>query len=378
MIGILTFYWADDYGALLQAYALKTYLSKYQETVMIPYYPAVLRSRYHLIQYSQQEGRLRKGYGIVRGMLDRRFRSDFMAKCKISRFRGKYLTGVRECLNDSKEIYEFDRHVDTYVVGSDQVWNPEITEGFQEGYFCTFRLLRGEEARYIAYAPSIGSERLEERYSQQLLELLTNFDEISLREPSAMPYMKELYEGKLSVVLDPVFLLKKKEWERLIRTKRRIKKNYIAVYYTEYNQAMAEYLQCLEKNTGMHVLVLKPKQEDVHWTDNQVFARGCGLSEFLEWMYYAPYVVTNSFHGTALSVIFHKQFAVFPHSVRNARISDLLEMLDLKKRMVDTREIVLHIDETIDWKKADEALKEEVKVSKEFIRKEICNSSRVI
>lgn len=371
MIGILTFYWADDYGALLQAYGLKTYLNKYQETIMIPYYPAALRSRYRLLQCSKQEGGLQNGYGIVREMLDPRFRSDFIAKCKISRFRRKYLTAAKECLSNSKEIYEFNKQIDTYVVGSDQVWNPDITEGFQEGYFCTFCTLRGEEARYVAYAPSIGSQRLEERYSRQFLELLTNFDVVSLRESSAMPYMKEIYKGKLSVVLDPVFLLEKKEWERLIRTERRIKRDYIAVYDTEYNQAMSEYLQRLERNTGMHVLILKPRQEDERWTDNQVYAKGCGLSEFLEWIYYAPYVVTNSFHGTALSVIFHKQFAVFPHSVRNARISDVLEVVGLKKRMAYTGDDVLHIDETIDWKRTDEALKEAVNASKAFIRKEI-------
>ena len=112
-------------------------------------------------------------------------------------------------------------------------------------------------------------------------------------------------------------------------------------------------------------------QEDVRWTDNQVYAKGCGLLEFLEWIYYAPYVVTNSFHGTALSVIFHKQFAVFPHSVRNARIWDVLEMAGLKRRMAYTGEDVSHMDEMIDWKSADEALKEAVEASKEFIRKEI-------
>ncbi len=375
MIGVLTFYWADDYGALLQSYAIKTYLSRYQETVMIPYYPIALRSRYRLIYYNEADNFWKKSFvfviQITGQILYRRLYSNLMAKRKMKYFREKYLTDVHSHLRSSKEIYEFNKTIDTYVVGSDQVWNPEITEGLQEGYFCTFRIWRKERSRYIAYAASIGEEHLEKKFDQPVSEYLVNFDAISLREPSAIPYIEKLCNRNLQAVLDPVFLLEREEWESLINTNRKKKKGYIAVYYTEYNPTMADYLRQLELYTGLTILILAPKIRSFYWTDNQTYAKGCGPLDFLELLYHADYVVTNSFHGIAMSIIFHKQFVAFPHSVRNTRLLDILHTLYLETRMVCNEQNIEFIDEKIDWKRVDQDLKEAVKYSKEFIEREI-------
>ena len=117
MIGVLTFYWADDYGALLQSYAIKTYLSRYQETVMIPYYPIALRSRYRLIYYNEADNFWKKSFvfviQITGQILYRRLYSNLMAKRKMKYFREKYLTDVHSHLRSSKEIYEFNKTIDT-------------------------------------------------------------------------------------------------------------------------------------------------------------------------------------------------------------------------------------------------------------------------
>lgn len=375
MIGILTFYWADDYGALLQSYAIKTYLNRYQETILIPYFPEELRHRYRFIQFNKRDKGLGKCYRVVRqiiGQISRGvFYSNWKAKCKISRFRKRYLTDNSRRLRNSWEIYEFHKGIDTYVVGSDQVWNPRITEGLQEGYFCTFKTWRKSHSRYVAYAASIGSERLEESFDQLVSEYLDHFDAISLREHSAVPYIEKLCDKNLEVVLDPVFLIGREGWEALIRTNRKRRKGYIAVYYTEYNQKMADYLKQLEQETGFYILLLAPKNRGFHCTDNQVNAVGCGPLEFLEYLYHAEYVVTNSFHGLAMSIIFHKPFVVFPHSVRNARLSDILHTVHLEARIVEEGQTTELIREKIDWTKVDESLEKAVGYSKMFIEREI-------
>lgn len=372
-IGILTFYWADDYGALLQSYALKTYLNKYQKAVLIPYVPKALRSRYCLLEDNTDTSLMRSCYKKAKRILSRTFFNELIVKCKMSRFRAKYLINTYQRLDNSEDICKFRKDIGTYVIGSDQVWNPEITDGFQEGYFCTFRQWRKEISRYVAYAVSIGTERLNEQYDQAFSKLLVNFDAISLREPSAVLYVESLCDKTLDVVLDPVFLLEREEWELLLRTGGKVKyREYIAVYYTEYNQVMSEYLKELEKYTGLNVLILKPQTEEIYyWTDNQVYATSCGPIEFLELVNHANYVVTNSLHGVALSIIFHKKFAVFQHSVRNARLLDLLQLVQLESRIVGTREEVGEINKSIDWEKVDELLNEKIEYSKEFIRKEI-------
>lgn len=371
MIGILTFYWADDYGALLQSYALKAYLSRYQKTILIPYVPWRLRTRYRVALYQENDGFWRRGYQITRTLMSRTFYHDLEAKCRMSRFRKKYLTNGLRVLSTSEDITKFGKNIHAYVAGSDQIWNPEITEGFQEGYFCTFRKGNKKGKRYIAYAASIGTESLEEQYNGPLAELLKNFDAISLREAQSVPYIKKLYDKELTVALDPVFLLGKQEWEKLLKSGRKRSEGYIALYYTEYNQEMAEYLQYLEACTGLYVLILNPKKEDYRWSKKQRYAAGCGPVEFLEQMYHAEYVVTNSFHGTAMSIIFHKQFLAFPHSTRSARLTNILRTFHLESRMPDGEGLSAQIDEKIDWIKVDMALWGEIRHSKEFIKNEI-------
>ncbi len=368
MIGILTFYWADDCGAMLQSYALKTYLSQYQETVFIPYFPKPLRSRYRLLRYHELDNIFRRCYKITKQLMPWTFYKNCRLKYNMCRFRKMYLTEERRRLHSARGIYDYTDQIETYVVGSDQVWNPEITAGFQDGYFCTFRSWKKDAARYVAYAASIGSERLDEKYTKTLSGLLQNFDAISLREALAVPYIQQACEQELTVVLDPVFLIKREEWLSLFDTKVQRKRKYIAVYYTEYNDEMAKYLRKMERETGWEVLMLR--MGTFHWTEHTKYAIGCGPSEFLELIYHAEYVVTNSFHGTAFSILFQKPFTVFLHSRQGARIRDLLRVACLEDHLTDTADDIT-IDAKIDWERTEKALQKTIRHSKEFIEKEI-------
>lgn len=232
MIGILTFYWADDYGALLQCLALKTYLNKYQETTIIPYFPESLRSRYQLMKDNWICDFINRSYHIKWQIRELQiFYDKFLTKYKMNLFRKKYFALDKKMLGSSKDIYNLgkEKGIDTYVVGSDQVWNPEITDGIQDGYFCTFRQWSGEEMRYITYAASLGAECLPDIYRDNLPELLSYFDVISLQEKQAMPYIRQLYDKFLTVVLDPVFLLEEEEWKTLVKKKE--KTVYCSILY---------------------------------------------------------------------------------------------------------------------------------------------------
>lgn len=395
MIGILTFYWADDYGAMLQSYALKTYLNKYGKAVLIPYFPRNLRGRYGLICYNRADNLPRRLYKMARRQLKpKAFYYNLKRKRGMNGFRRAYLTDEKRHLASSNEIYRYSREIDTYVVGSDQVWNPEITEGFQEGYFCTFRRYRGDHVRCVSYAASIGMEKLEKKYDEELSGLLANFDMISIREPLSEPYLAKRWGKKPEVVLDPVFLLEKKEWEEILEKLpkkalnamiygrdggRRFsyekavssKRGYIAVYDTEYLPEMAEYLNKLEKDSGLFVVVIHAMEKTYRWTESEKLLIGQSPLEFLAILYHASYVVTNSFHGTALSIILKKQFVTFPHSTRGARMRDLLRIAHLEDRLVTGKEKAVRIEEKIDWDEAGQALEKEIIHSKAFIQNEI-------
>jgi len=371
VIGILTFYWADDYGALLQCCALKAYLGRYRETVVIPYFPKPLRRRYRLLRTDPNARLLRRGYELAGRLIPWRFYRRWKRKRSMRLFRRRYLTRERRMLSSSREIAAFSGKIDTYVAGSDQVWNPEITEGLQEGYFCTFRRFLGKNCRYVSYAASIGAERLEDKYRKPLARGLACLDAVSLREPASAPYIETLYAKKPAVVLDPVFLIEKRGWEALIKRCRWKKRGYIAVYDTEYHAEMAGYLEELERNTGLAILVFSEKR-GYRWTNDARYVYGCGPLEFLAAIRHAGRIVTNSFHATAFSILFEKPFVVFAHSSRNARIQDLLKTVCLEKRLVRTRaDARACMEQVVDWPMVRQALEKEILRSKAFIEREI-------
>ncbi len=369
MIGILTFYWADDYGALLQCYALKTYMSRFDNTAVIPYYPKNLRYRYRLLKYSRSDKMRKKIRMVVHQLRTKEFYSRLAAKLRMAHFRRRFLTADFRKLDSARSIPAYRPGISAYIVGSDQVWNPEITEGLQEGYFCAFP--KPEGARFIAYAASIGSERLDVAYDARIARYFENFAAVSVREGTSASYIEKLYGREPETVVDPVFLLEKKDWEQLLKNKDLSKKNYIAVYDTEYNEEMAHYIASLREKLRLPVLVLRAEKRYYDWGGQEEYARGCGPLEFLEYLYHAAYVVTNSFHGTAMSIIFHKSFAAFPHSKRNARLEWLLHAAGLESRMAHTIPEGVQGMEKVDWHQVDKALQEEIERSRSFIRKEI-------
>lgn len=369
MIGILTFYWADDYGALLQCYALKTYMSRFDNTAVIPYYPKNLRYRYRLLKYSRSDKMRKKIRMVVHQLRTKEFYSRLAAKLRMAHFRRRFLTADFRKLDSARSIPAYRPGISAYIVGSDQVWNPEITEGLQEGYFCAFP--KPEGVRFIAYAASIGSERLDVAYDARIARYFENFAAVSVREGTSASYIEKLYGREPETVVDPVFLLEKKDWEQLLKNKDLSKKNYIAVYDTEYNEEMAHYIASLREKLRLPVLVLRAEKRYYDWGGQEEYARGCGPLEFLEYLYHAAYVVTNSFHGTAMSIIFHKSFAAFPHSKRKARLEWILHAAGLESRMAHTIPEGVQGMEKVDWHQVDKALQEEIERSRSFIRKEI-------
>ena len=121
MIGILTFYWADDYGALLQCYALKTYMSRFDNTAVIPYYPKNLRSRYRLLKHSGSDKVRKKIRMIVHQLRTKEFYSRLAAKLRMAHFRRRFLTADFRKLDSARSIPAYRPGISAYIVGSDQV-----------------------------------------------------------------------------------------------------------------------------------------------------------------------------------------------------------------------------------------------------------------
>lgn len=346
MTGLLTFHWADDYGAMLQAFALKRYLEQMGEQVeVIPYAPVKLTGRYWWcpLYASVQNGKVQYWRGGFDWRINRSLGIDFFRKKQAMKtFRRHYLTAGRP----KRHVKDLTlKPYSCVVIGSDQVWNPEITVGLDDAYIGN---IRGREAcRLIAYAASFGGDSLPEadaaRFSKAVRK---NFAAVSVREQSAIPFAAGILGKEVTDVLDPVLLLKRKTWETIAR--RPSASGYVLVYRTEYNQALVEYAGRLAGRYHKRLLQINaPAKGEVGLTE---FC-GRGPAEFVGYIQNASCIVTNSFHGTAFAILFEKPFLTFRHSSKNTRLSDLLEKLGLSARLRDENETLYTEDmwSEIDW-----------------------------
>ena len=253
MIGILTFHWADDCGAMLQAYALKRYLELQGEQVeFVPYAPIQLTGRYWWCPLASQwqDGRIR--HWPSRSGWKRHIwmgRSFWQLRRAMRSFRRQYLTAkapVRRAQKLSLRPYT------CVFVGSDQVWNPVITVGLDDAYLGNIPD-RGD-CRLVAYAASFGGPSLPQVWWEPFAKYVGgNFAAISVRERSAKPFVEGLLYKRVEDVLDPTQLLERGEWEAI--AKRPNEEGYILTYCTEYNREMMQYLEKL--SAALHARVIQ-------------------------------------------------------------------------------------------------------------------------
>lgn len=365
-VGILTFHCADNYGAMLQAYGLKYYLrEKAVEADIISYEPFFMTGRHWWIPYGPSKNIIQLfEFGLYGWMANlKKGKSFFDRRAGMRRFRKRYL--VERGQKRLFFTYQLKRlPYQYYIVGSDQIWNPDITFGLRRAYFGAFK--NRNKRKVIAYAASLGGTSLSERYRKKFSELIRYVDVVSVREKGAIPYIKQFYSGDILTALDPVFLLKKEEWKRI--EKLPDKRNYILVYVTEKNDGLFAYAKALAKARGLSLIEIENRidtGESAFFVDDTA-----GPSEFLGYIHQADYVLTNSFHAIAFSIIYQKKFMAFQHSALGERIDNILELCELKSRLCQKCRNV-EIDAEINWEKVGKLLKKNMRAAEDFLRKNV-------
>jgi len=365
-VGILTFHCADNFGAMLQAYGLKTYLRKKSINAdIISYEPPFMTGRHWWIPYipGSIHDIVRNAWYGWRNNL-RMGWTFFECRARMKRFRKEYLL-----THSVKKIY-FTGQLKKlpyryYIVGSDQIWNPDITFGLRKVYFGAFE--NDCKKKVIAYAASIGKTSLASNFDLEFSKLIKSVDCISVRERTAISYISQFCKEDIWAVPDPVFLLKDKEWQKIEKVPE--KEGYIFVYMTEDNNDLINYARELSKQKGLMIFKVKggPDFDDVNILTDYV----AGPAEFLGYIHKADYVVTNSFHGVAFSIIFQKKFVAFQHSSVGERISNVLTLHRLEDRMYQ-KDRYIEIDRDIAWEEVRRHTKENVKVAEDFLLNNLC------
>ncbi len=366
MIGILTFYWADNYGAMLQAYALKRYLENMgEQAVIIPYAPYKLTAGYWPVPFvarRRENGSLRYRfyYGVFLRYLQN-FRHFKRRRTLMRGFRHRYLTSappLRKAEDISLKPYK------SVFIGSDQVWNPAITVGMDNAY--TGNLSQRESCRLVSYGASFGGSLLSEADRETFLRHVGGFHAVSVREASGAEYARRLLGREVEHVLDPTLLLERSDWEKIAKVPP--EKDYILLYQIGLRKPLLRCAQALSAALGKR-LVAFANPADAHYI--QEYEPEAGPAEFVGYVQNACCVLTNSFHGTALSILFEKPFLTYCRDARDVRQKDLLESLGLDSRLLEVEKepapSVEKVWETIDWKRVRVRLSEERERSRRFI-----------
>lgn len=230
-------------------------------------------------------------------------------------------------------LYACPPQYDLYITGSDQVWNP--TQHYcLEPFFLTF--VKGEK-RKLSYAASIGIEELRNNEKKQFSEWLSSYEAIAVREKVAKDLLEEVTgRNDIEQVIDPTFLLSQEEWQKFA-IEPKSSESYILVFTLGHNPLLIEYALKLKAETGFEVKVVCLMALPYDGEEYESITDACPR-ELIGYMSKAELVLTDSFHGTAFSILMKsKNFYtyLFPHAKRNSRMIDLLELMGLSDHIIN-------------------------------------------
>ncbi|WP_226643042.1 polysaccharide pyruvyl transferase family protein [Mesobacillus subterraneus] len=356
-VGIITFHRAINYGAVLQVYALQEKIKELgAEAVILDY-------RNNLLEKKHKKRRLSECKSI------KDYIRYFLLYKNYNKKFDKFRSFSDEFLNLSKKYDNFDElkkdseSYNDFICGSDQVWNHSITN-FDTAYFLDFTKTI---AKRNSYAASFGIKSIPDEYKDKYNELLKKFNKMSIREKQGAKIIEEVTQRESEVVLDPTFLISKNDWNK-IAYDNLIEDKYILVYAFGGSKHIMSLAEKLSKKTGFKIVAINNNYKK---SSNVEYLKSVGPREWLGLFKNAEYILTNSFHGTAFSINFNKEFFTefLPesHGV-NSRLEDILELFNLKHRQILSDNVEI-CDTNIDFTQVNKILGNERKKSVEFLQK---------
>lgn len=312
-IGILTFHEADNYGALLQAYALQQTIKKLG-----------MESEFVAIEREPKQT-VPQNSAAMAVFMKRVAQAGEKRKEMLKQFRNTYLD--ISPMYRKEEVQQLNDRYSFFLAGSDQIWNFKIPE-VDPRYFLPFA---SREKKY-SYAASFGSGEIPEKVSAWCSSQLKTFRHISVREESGKKLVKSLTGAEAQVHADPALLLERADWEKISEER---ESNYVLLFLLVYDAEAVQRAKELALQKGAELKIVTaaflPQLGMEAWC-------GTGVQEWVTLVRNAQAVVTNSFHGTVFSILFEREFEVIPLkgelSSRNGRIEELLQ----KTGLAETRD----------------------------------------
>ncbi len=372
-IGLITYPRIEDgKGRFLQAYALYTAINELGYDVeIINYYPYAWRNKRRLIDKIGtflKKPDIGEYYFILKKKYLRKRKKNIVAQSK-----NNYLLYINKNINynvneikDHLFLMENIDKFDAFVCGSDQIWNPHFSCGVDPNYYLSF----APKNKRIAYAASIGTHNISKDNLDKCVDKILEISYRSVRERSTKIMLSTKYNMKIEQVCDPTILMEKKWWD-MLAGERNIKEKYLLMFLFDNNPLPRIFAEKIANLKGLKLIcvseeILDEKKYDMYYD--------MGPEYFVSLFKYADYVITQSFHGTVLSLLFNKQFLVFDRSEKYEldglilRISDLLETVGLNDRIVENL-TDFYLPNNINFKECNETLYNERIRSLKYLNK---------
>ena len=223
---------------------------------------------------------------------------------------------------------------DVYIAGSDQIWNPDMQNGWDPAFYLDF----GKSSiRRLSYAASFGIDNIKPESKDFIRTNLSKFEAIAVREKTGLSILNDLGFTNSEQVLDPVFLLTSEQWRKVVISqakKYNLKSGeYILLYDFINDDKVRDFVKLCSKVTGLPIIAINDLRRNSCAKRN---INNAGPLEFVSLISNAAVVVSNSFHATAFSCIFDKDFYTFPLSTQrnSSRMTDLLSSLGVMERFL--------------------------------------------
>lgn len=360
--------YANNMGALLQCYALSKHCNSIQgiQCQVLQYLPNGYNRSWTLFCRPRSFRDLVKNvYCLLNPNL-------LIPKIKKQKIMRKFISDYIPLSDRQYKRIDIERNppkADAFICGSDQIWNFKYRRDLT--YF--FDFVDKQESKIIAYAPSIADPWCKED-EMFIAPYLQRFDALSIRESSNLMQVKKLSPDNYPVVVcDPVFLLDRKQWDEIAGTKLLPKEPYVFCYFLSVTPLAVETVRKIKELTGLKIVHFNLNALDKFNSDYNI--RIAGPTDFIGLISNATYICTNSFHCSAFSIIYRKNFVFVPKNMANERIYSLMDKFHISDVFVTKDKIkgITIEDLNVDYSKTNQSDDDFIAESKEYLHKALRN-----
>ncbi len=349
-VDIVTYCEWNSYGSILQAWALKHFLTSAGCDV----------NHIRLNTISSEAVKLYfKGKNLKNLLInaDRFFnRKNLQRRFDLTtKFFSENFNFIK--YKDYEQLKNSPPIADAYIAGSDQIWNPNSMTPF---FYLDFV---SDTTKKLSYAASMGVSKIPEHRKNDWYNAVRSFQYVSVRENEVKQIIQSEIDKDVYVHIDPTFLVDKDDW-RAIEKPYSIKQPYILVYALYWDKKFNTQLKELHRKTGLPIIAISSQLQQVY---SQRKLYDVSVQEFL-WLFdNASYIVTSSFHGVAFSIIFEKKFSVVINPQKPSRLNAVLDTFEIENIAIER----LHDNNGHDYKKVRAIILNEREKSDEYLRRGI-------